>query len=53
MWLCLLKNDLGAITAIDIFIAKMQRSHTMAILEKLVAVSCNCKLRAKCEVKIA
>ena len=34
-----------------IFAAKTQRGNTLAMLEKLVADSCDCKLRAKCEDK--
>ena len=33
------------------FAAKTQRGNTLALLEKLVADSCDCKLRAKCEDK--
>lgn len=32
----------------DNFAAKMQRNNMLASLEKLVAESCHCKLRAKC-----
>ncbi len=35
----------------DILGAKTQRNNTLAILEELVANSCDCKLRAKCEDK--
>ena len=31
-----------------IFAAKTQRNNTLALLEQLVAESCDCKLRAKC-----
>jgi len=36
---------------IDVSSAKAPRSNTLAILEKVIADSCECKLRAKCEDK--
>ena len=36
---------------IDVSLAKTPRSNTLAILEKVIADSCECKLRAKCEDK--
>ena len=35
----------------DILGVKTQRNNTLAMLEKLVANSCDCKLRAKCADK--
>ena len=35
----------------DILVVKTQRNNTLAMLEELVANSCDCKLRAKCEDK--
>ena len=35
----------------DDLVTKKQRNNTLAMLEELVANSCDCKLRAKCEDK--
>ena len=35
----------------DILGVKTQRNNTLAMLEKLVANSCDCKLRVKCDDK--